>query len=703
VFVTVGNVSYTTDYSTFTPISGVPGSSTIAGCTITWTGSQYIYISSSTVDTVYTSGNGVAWAARTITGLGYGRVIGTTFTVDNFISRVPYVNISLGDTTNIFSITKIFGTGVGSTNLSAFYGKSNLEPGPQAPASGSISMSTFAGEMVLQPPSAITITGASTSGGTISWTKPYVSSLSNYTYYIGTASGGSNIVGPATTTSNGSTVSLSFSATLAGNTAYYASVVTRNVSNGVSTVGTSGPLAFPGVPTSVGAPDTAGTFGWVAPITAPTKYTITSYSNGSIYGAATTISAPATSYTGLSMNVAGNQYYYTISASNAVGASPNATSVFRNNVPGAASGLGLTAAGLASWTAPYSYTTRSNTINMFTNGTATPTDLGDVASYQASAFATGTSNYFTIQVSNSGGGGGSSISSNVLIAPNTPAPSLNSAGLASWSAITNASNYSVSLNGGTATIVTATSNQYTLSANTSYTVGVIANSPGGSSSTGPSPTVITVPDLTGVGVSVASTFAGTYSIFVISNYNWTALWRLPSGGNQQISTNYTVATDYSSNVGSVGAGSQASYQTASGQVYTFRGFPITINLVFSNPAGSSSTFTQTFAAGGPPDAPTGLTWTGGPDPNAATWPNSWTVPAGQPTSYRVDYYIASGFAPNTTYTYRFAVLTTTNSDGNTSSNNFQPSDKSAAFTVTASNASGFGPTSGYSTYAFINN
>ena len=687
VFVTVGNVSYTTDYSTFTPISGVPGSSTIAGCTITWTGSQYIYISSSTVDTVYTSGNGVSWAARTITGLGYGRVIGTTFPVDNFISRVPYVNVSLGDTTNIYSITKIFGTGVGSTNLSAFYGKSNLEPGPQPLASssaGSISMSTFAGEMVLQPPSAITITGASTSGGTISWTKPYVSSLCNYTYYIGTASGGSNIVGPATTTSNGSTVSLSFSATLAGNTAYYTSVVTRNVSNGVSTVGTSGPFAFPGVPTSIGAPNTSGTFSWTAPTTAPTGYSITPYVND---GAGTTVtSGPATSYTGSSMNVAGNKYYYTISASNAVGASPTATSGVLNIVPAASSILIINQAGGTFWAKPYSYTALTNTIIRYTNGTGTSANVGDVNSYTFGAIATGTSNYFTVQASNAGGGGAVATSSNLLIAADTPGGvSLNSAGASSWSAVTNATSYAVYLNSSLCNgAVAGTSYTFSLSSNTAYAAGIAANSPGGSSAIRGIAAVITPP-----GTPTITNFTVTYiyaSFYSYSDFSLSAT--LPPEGDQAIAVTYNVsgiATYYSNQ--SPGTSGTYAFTTI---VFGGRGSPYTATVSLSNGSGAGGSATVSAAAGGPPDAATGLQWQ--PASNAGGWPTFWTAPAGLPTSYKVEYYAAPSYGGA-----KFAtVYTTTNSDDGAVASPLAPGSP-CVYYVTASNASGYGPISAVST------
>jgi hypothetical protein len=691
VFVSAGNVSYTTDYSTFNTISALPGSSTVAGCTITWTGSQYIYISSSTSDTVYTSGDGITWVSRTITGLGLGRVSGSTFALDSFITnRIPYANISLGNTANTYSITKIFGTGAGSTNLSQFYGKSNLEPGSQPLASssaGSISMSTFGGELVLQPPSAITITGASVAGGTITWTKPYVASLCNYTYYIGTGAGGSNTFGPATTTSNGTTVSLAFGATLAGNTTYYASVVTRNVSNGVSAVGNS-TFAFPGVPTLISTPNTSGTFSWTAPTTAPTGYSITPYVND---GAGTTAtSGPATSYTGSTMNTAGYKYYYTISAFNAVGTSPTATTGVLNIVPAASSLLIINQAGGTSWTKPYSYTALTNTVIRYTNGTGTSANVGDVNSYTFGALGTGTSNYFTVQAFNDGGGGAVATSGNLLIAADTPGGvSLNSAGASSWSAVTNATSYAVYLNNSLCNgTLAGTSYTFSLSSNTAYTAGIAANSPGGSSATRGIASVTTVP---GTPTITNFTITYNYTTFFVQYYYFSLSATLPAVGDQTIAVTYSVSgpnvySNYYSNQSQGTSGTYA-FTTA---VYGGRGSPFTATVSLSNGGGAGGSATVSAAAGGPPDAATGLQWQ--PASNAGGWPTFWTAPAGQPTSYKVEYYSAPAYG-----SIKFAtVYTTTNSDDGAVAGPLAPGSP-CVYYVTASNASGYGPISAVST------
>ena len=365
---------------------------------------------------------------------------------------VPTTAVSLGNTGNNNSIVKVFGTGTNPTLLSTFRGKTNLEPGPQPPVSGAISMSAFKGQSVLQPPSSITMTGATTAGGTLSWTKPSIlSALSNYTYYVGTSSGGSNVLATTTTTSNNASVSLGFSATLAGNTSYYVSVLTKNNGNGVSAVSTTGALAFPGAATSISAPDSTGRFTWSAPTgTAPSSYTVVPYTNGSGGTSVTGLTSSPYAPSGVTMNASGSQYYYTIAAINTVGSS-TATGAALNIPPAPPTALTLTTAGLASWTAPANLggTALTYSATLTTNASTSNATGLTTTSKQFTALQTGTLSYFTVQASNAGGAYGSSRSSNLtnpfastsLVSFTWPDPQDPATAYIVWNAIPNASSY----------------------------------------------------------------------------------------------------------------------------------------------------------------------------------------------------------------------------------------------------------------------
>lgn len=238
------------------------------------------------------------------------------------------------------SISGVFGI----TNLLGARALTNLEPGPQPPSSGNVSMSLFRGQKVLQPPSVIRLTNATTAGGTVSWTAPSVSALSNYAYYIGTTAGGTDIVA----SNNVTATSTTFTTTLVPGTNYYVTAFTRNTSNGVSATGSSGALAFPGI---VGAPTitlAAGILQSRISFTAPAGTTPITYiawlGTNTTYGSGTailTISGPGTSLA-FTSSVAMPSFYAIVQASNSVGVTNGTASTLQTFVGTASSFVGYT-------------------------------------------------------------------------------------------------------------------------------------------------------------------------------------------------------------------------------------------------------------------------------------------------------------------------------------------------------------------------
>ena len=238
------------------------------------------------------------------------------------------------------SIRGVFGI----TNLLAGRALSNLEPGPQPPSSGSLAMSLFRGQKVLQPPSTIRLTNASPSGGTVSWTAPSVSALSNYVFYVGTAAGLSNVAPP----SNVTALSTPFSGALVAGVSYFVTVFTRNTSNGVSATGTNGGESYPGV---VGAP----TISFVAGFDASTaSFTLVSanpppthrlwFGSNTTFGSGTPILSRLVTVSPcfFSSSIAMPSFYAIVQASNSVGVTTGTASTLQTFVGTASSFVGYT-------------------------------------------------------------------------------------------------------------------------------------------------------------------------------------------------------------------------------------------------------------------------------------------------------------------------------------------------------------------------
>jgi hypothetical protein len=127
------------------------------------------------------------------------------------------------------NISTIFGGGLQLGGYSSF---TNLEPGTYGQQSNiNTSMGKFRGQSVLQPPTSITLSSLSATGGTLIWSTPTVSSLIGYIYSIGTTAGGTNITNSSTFNS---APPLTFLATLTGGTNYYAVMKSKNSGSGIS-------------------------------------------------------------------------------------------------------------------------------------------------------------------------------------------------------------------------------------------------------------------------------------------------------------------------------------------------------------------------------------------------------------------------------------------------------------------------------------
>ena len=298
-------------------------------------------------------------------------------------------------------------------------------------------MSAFAGQRVLIPPSSITLTGCTSAGGNAQWTAPTIQgTILNYSYYVGTTSGG-NEVKASTITTNTSTNAVSVA--LTANTNYYVSALTRNTSNGVSAVSTSGPLSFPGGATgltlasfTVGAGSGAVTPSWTAPTgTAPSSYTVsvgTTSGGADVSAAATRTSGGAIS----SLTIASNtNYFLTVVALNAVGSTTVNGGVAVSTKPAAPtlSSFTCTATTITpTFTAPPGNATMtySGVIGITSGGTEV-TNGGTITS-GANTYSIGSNNnvYLTMKASNAVDVSASSSTYGPVVSSVPPAPTLTS-------------------------------------------------------------------------------------------------------------------------------------------------------------------------------------------------------------------------------------------------------------------------------------
>ena len=259
-------------------------------------------------------------------------------------NTVPSTNIYLKTAPNSAgtAIFEVFGTPAGN-NLRGLEGYSNLDPGPKVPSSGTnIALTTFANQRVLIPPTGVTLTNCTTTGGTVSWTKPTLSTsgnstLCNYTVTVGTTSGGIDICSN-TIALNGTTQTLAFTKTLAPNTTYYVGVST-NLSNGCASAPGSIAQAFPAAATSLLLSFLGGPQSFIPSWTAPAattpanSLTTTTITNKTGTVLTSTVVNGATCNT---LNLSANSVYgLNIQYTNSVGSMPIASATFISSIPGA--------------------------------------------------------------------------------------------------------------------------------------------------------------------------------------------------------------------------------------------------------------------------------------------------------------------------------------------------------------------------------
>ncbi len=461
----------------------------------------------------------------------------------------------------------------------------------------SAAASTSASTLAALPNAPAAPTGLSTSGITqtaitLSWTK----STGATAYKVQVDSG--------TVTTLGDVATHTFSGLSAG-TSYTLKVSASN-SGGDSTAATVSASTLPNAPaaptglTTSGITQTAITLSWTKS-TGATAYKVQVDS-----GTVTTLGDVAThTFSGLS---AGTSYTLKISASNSGGDSTAAT-VSASTLPNApAAPTGLTTSGITQTAITLSWTKSAGATGYKVQvDSGTVATLGDVATHTFSGLSAGTSYTLKVIASNSGGDStAATVSASTQAAlPNAPAAptGLSTSGITqtaitlSWTKSAGATGYKLQVDSGTvATLGDVATYEFTgLSANTGYTLKVIASNSGGDS------TAATVSASTLPNAPAAPTGLTTSGI---TQTAITLSWTKSAG-----------ATSYKVRVGTTGAftllGDVATYTFTSLTANT--GY--TLQVVASNSGGDSS-IVQTSASTNnvppppAPSAPTGLATSG---------------------------------------------------------------------------------------------
>ena len=325
-------------------------------------------------------------------------------------------------------------------------------------------------------PTGLSMSGISQTAITLSWTK----STGATAYKVQVDSGAVTTLGDvATHTFSG----------LSANTSYTLKVIASNSGGDSSAASVSAstlpnaPAAPTGLSTS-GISQTAITISWTKSAGA------TGYKVQVDSGAVTTLGDVAThTFSGLSANTS---YTLKVIASNSGGDS-SAASVSASTLPNApAAPTGLSTSGISQTAITISWTKSAGATGYKVQANSgTVTTLGDVATHTFSGLSASTSYTLNVIASNSGGdSSAASVSASTL--PNAPAAptGLSASGISqtaitiSWTKSAGATGYKVQANSGTvATLGDVATHTFSgLSANTSYTLKVIAFNSGGDSS-----------------------------------------------------------------------------------------------------------------------------------------------------------------------------------------------------------------------------
>ena len=554
-------------------------------------------------------------------------------------------------------------------------------------------------------PGGVSASSNQNSESTVSWSAPASNGGIAITSYIVSAIVGGTV--QATQTFTGTSTS-GIVVGLVNGTTYTFTV------QAVNAVGT-GPASTPSAPATPGATPSAptsvlaqsfqngsSTISWTAPNAngSPiTGYTVTSAPGGS---SCTTTGATTCVVTGLTN---GTGYTFTVTATNAIGAGPASApsnTATPSTVPGAPTGITVTAVGPSqatlSWTAPANNGGAAVTGYTVTSSPGGITCVTSTTSCTVTGLVNGNSYTFTVTANNPSGTGPASTPSSAVVPATTPdAPtgvvaSVNS-GTAfggqppvtvTWtdpvfnggSAITSYTVTSAPA-GGTCTVSGAAATTCTISTGltlgTSYTftvkaTNVIGSSAASTASNAVAPATVPSAPTSVTAVVTASTPNGPTGSVTVS-------WAAPSSGGSAI-TGYTVTSSTGGfTCTTTGATTCNVTGLSTGSSYTF-----TVKAANAEGTSLASTASGSVTVSTVPGAPTGVVAV-----NAANTPNgtavatiSWTAPASTGGASISRYTVTSspgGLTCTTTGT------TTCNVSGLTAGGSY-------TFTVTATNANG---------------
>jgi large repetitive protein len=395
-------------------------------------------------------------------------------------------------------------------------------------------------------PSGLTVTGATATTVSLSWTAPSGTVGGYYVYENGSgvALGSSSVTITGTTaTVTGLSPSASYTFTVAG----YNAAGTGAQSSSVSATTATTPPGTPTGLTVTGTTSTTVSLSWTAPSGTVTGYYVYENGSGTALGSSNvTISGTTATVTGLSPSTS---YTFTVAAYNAGGSSAQTPSVSTTTpaLPLPAAPTGLTVTGTAQTTVSLSWTAPSGTVGgyyVYENGSSTALGSSNVTISGTTATVTGltasTSYTFTVAAWNSTGTGAQSSSVSATTAASPPpvpgAPTaLTATGTTSttvslsWTAPSGSvtgyyvyeNGSSTALGSSNVTITGTTATVTGLTASTSYTFTVAAYNTGGTGAQSSSVSATTAASgVPGAPTGLTATPEFTYALLA---------WTAPSG------------------------------------------------------------------------------------------------------------------------------------------------------------------------------